>query len=496
MKHLLPAILFVLCFGSSSAATPGYHYTYSENCKKAYQHYLSLHIADARTCLLNEIKSDSYNLLAVYISDYEDCILLLLNCSKSDFKQRAEHLDEHLELLDKGDPASPWYRFCKAGVYLHWAIINMRFGEQYSTAGYFRKSFTLLKENLKLYPQFEYNNTFLGLEEAVVGSLPGNYRWLASIFGMTGSVKNGTGKLNAFIGTHTANDPFYAETVLYAIYTRFYLLLEQKEVWDFLSSKNFSTYNNLLNTYVKANLALDYRKSDEAIQTLRAASGDPSFGLYPVFDYQMGCALYNQCDTSSVHSFTSYLKKNKSDLYIKDCWQKMALIWYLSGDPGRAVNCRSQISKNGTARIDADKQAQKFAETATWPDKILLKARLLIEAGYHSKALTALTNANTATLSNPADKAEYYFRMGRISEETDDFIKAVEYYQYTIRIGKERHEQFAARAALQLGKMYERSNKPVQAIQHYKECLQMPAHDFQNSIDQQAKAGLNRLGGR
>jgi tetratricopeptide (TPR) repeat protein len=372
----------------------------------------------------------------------------------------------------------------------------MRFGEQYNTANHFRKSFALLKENLKLFPEFEYNNTFFGLEEAVVGSLPGNYKWLASIFGMKGSVKNGTSKLNAFIGAHNSNDPFYAETVLYAIYTRFYLLPEQKEVWDLLNSKSFSMYNNLLNTYVKANLALDLRRSDEAVQTLKAASGDASFGLYPVFDYQMGCAIYNPCDTSADAYFNRYLKKNRSDLYIKDCWQRMALIWYLSGDINKATYCRSQISKNGTARIDADKQAQKFAEAGIWPNKILLRSRLLIEAGYYNKALTTLATIDNAALSNPTDKAEYYFRMARIYEETDNLSKAIEYYQYTINTGKDRHEQFAARAALQMGKMYERSNKPLLAMQRYKECLQLPSHDFQNSIDQQAKAGINRLEGK
>ena len=121
---------------------------------------------------------------------------------------------------------------------------------------------------------------------------------------------------------------------------------------------------------------------------------------------------------------------------------------------------------------------------------------MLIEAGYYNKALTTLATIDNNALSNPTDKAEYYFRMARIYEETDNYSKAIEHYQYTIITGKERHEQFAARAALQMGKMYERSNKPTLAIQHYKECMQMPSHDFQNSIDQQAKAGINRLEGK
>ena len=145
----------------------------------------------------------------------------------------------------------------------------MRLGEQYSAALKFHKSFSLLKQNRQLFPHFEYNNTFRGLEEAVVGALPGSYKWLASVFGMKGSVKNGRLLAN-FVANHTTREPMYTETVLYYLYTRFYLLTEQKEAWNFINSPQFSTRDNLLNTFVKANLALDYRKSDAAIETLQS----------------------------------------------------------------------------------------------------------------------------------------------------------------------------------------------------------------------------------
>ncbi|MCD6012600.1 MAG: hypothetical protein K0Q79_2462 [Flavipsychrobacter sp.] len=431
--------------------------------------------------------------MAVYISDYEDCIQLLLNCDQKEYKQRESHLDEHITLLEKGDEKSPWYRFCKAGVYLRWAIINVRFGEQLSAANNFRKSFGLLRENQRLHPDFVYNNTFAGLEEAVVGSLPGSYKWLASLFGMRGNVKKGTEKLGAFISSHTANDLMYGETVLYYLYTRFYLLQEQKEVWDFLADPNFSTKNNLLNSYVKANLALDYRKADAALETLRSAAKDPNYSSYPVFDYQMGAALLSKSDTSCTYYFMQYLKKNKSDLYIKDCWQKMAFAWYIAGNMQKAQYCRRQIKPHGAERIDADKQAQKFAESNRWPNVHLLHARLLIEGGYHNDALAILNTVKVASLVGTADEAEYYFRMGRIYEELENYTIALQQYQGAIKAGQGKHEQFAARAALHMGKVYERAGKYAQAQKSYEECLDMPEHDFQNSIDQQAKAGINRV---
>ena len=489
-------LLFFFLLDPCGLRAEAYVYDYNDNCSKAYQDYMSLHLQEARSLMISEMKADPYNLMATYISDYEDYIVLLLNCDHLDYEQRSGHLDDRLELLDKGDQSSPWFRFCKAGIYLHWAIVNLRFGNQYNAATYFHKSFSLLKDNERLFPAFEYNKVFAGLQEAVVGSLPGNYKWLASIFGMRGNMKKGTGKLADFINTHTNKQPLYAETVLYYSYTRFYLLQEQKEVWNFLNSPQFPTQNNILNTFAKVNIALDYRKSDEAIEALRSAAAEANYDKYPVLDYQMGMALLTKLDTSCITYFQRYLKNNRSDIFIKDAWQKMAFANYVSNNKAQAEWCMKQVLTQGDARSDADKQAKRFAENRVWPSVQILRARLLIEGGYYNDALTILRGMDPAQLTQPTDKLEYFFRLGKAYQESGDNNNALKNYQLTINAGKERHEQFAARAALQMGMIYEHSGNKEQAINHYKQSLDMPPHDFQNSIDQQAKAGISRLEGK
>ncbi len=219
-KQVLAFLLLFYWFPGTAKAQK-YTYDYNDNCSKAYQAYLSLHTNEARAAIINEMKANPYNLMATYISDYEDCTVLLLNYDKADYAQRKEHLDARLKLLEKGDEASPWYRLCLSGIYLHWALVDTRFGEQYKAAIAFHKSMALLKENQRLFPRFEYNNVFAGLQEAVVGSLPGNYKWIASIFGMKGNVKKGTGLLASFVNTHTVLQPLYAEAALYNVFTRF-----------------------------------------------------------------------------------------------------------------------------------------------------------------------------------------------------------------------------------------------------------------------------------
>lgn len=475
------------------AASGTYTYDYSSNCSKAYQHYLALHTAEGRAHIIAEIKTNPYNLMATYVSDYEDCLLLLLTCDPAEYEQRKGHFDARLELLEKGSETSPWYRFCKAGLYMHWAIVHTRFGENYKAALKFRKALSLIKENERLFPAFEYNNVYTGLKEAIVGSLPGNYKWLAAIFGLKGNTKQGVGKLASFVNTHTAAQAMHAEAVLYYSYTRFYLLAEHKEVWNFFNSPAFVTHNNLMNTFAKANIGLDHHKTDDFISALQDAAADPNYSRYPILEFQMGLALLTKADLSCIGYFQKFLEKNKGDVFLKEAWEKQALAWYIKGDMKQAEYCRNQIDLTGVERLDADKQAQKFYEKKTWPIRKLLQARLLLDGGYAGQALTVLSGISMNALPNAADKSEYYFRLGKAYEELSDNKKAIANYASAINIGKNRHEQFAARAALQTGVIYEHTGMKSNALKSYRQCLDMPSHDFQNSIDQLAKAGINRL---
>lgn len=431
--------------------------------------------------------------MGTYLADYEDCITLMLNSDIADLETRRSHMESRLQMLDKGSEALPWNRLCKVGVYIHWGIIHMRFGEQFKAALRFRKAFLLLKENERLFPDFEYNEVFLGLSEAVAGSLPGNYKWLASIFGVRGNVRTGTEHLHHFISSHNEQQPLRSETVLYYLFVKFYLMAQQGEVWSYLNSSEFQSQDNLLYTFSKVNMAMNYHKSAVALQALRAAARNVNYVKYPIFDYLTGTALLENTDTACLGYFRQYIKRSKSLNYMRDSWLRMAYAYYIAGDMPRAEYHRQQINLNGAASLDVDKQAQRFGESKIWPGRKLLEARLLADGGAYEQAFALLRSINISSLTNPADKAEYLYRLGQVYEQQGSNKKALEFYEYAVNTGKERHEQFAARALLQMGRIYEREGLRAQAVSKYEECLAMPSHDFQNSIDHQAKSGISRL---
>lgn len=454
---------------------------------------MALHLNEGRAEIKEALRINPNNLMATYIADYEDCLLLLLNGNRSDYIIKESHFNERLDQLSKGNSKDPWYRLCRAGVYLHWALVHIRFGDNIKAAWQFRKSFLLLKENKNLFPSFEYNNIYLGTEQSVAGAMPEKYKWLASMFGIKGDVKKGAGLLTSFINTHTYDDIFRYEASLFSCYLRFYLLYQQDEVWRFIGSEQFPVQNNLLFAFVKANLALNSRRADVALQTLKAAQQDAYYNAFPIMHYEMGSAYYYKADPASLGYLQQFVSKYKGGMFVKDALQKTALMHYLQKNMQEANSFRRKITTHGSSLADIDMQAQRFSLHNKWPNQALLYVHLLIDGGYHKMALEKLQQYNEAYFPDIADKVEYNFRLARVYDELNDDKRAVHLYQRTINMGRGRKEHFAARSALQMALIYERSGMKQEAVKRFNECLSMRDHDFQAAIDQQAKAGLNRL---
>jgi tetratricopeptide (TPR) repeat protein len=160
-----------------------------------------------------------------------------------------------------------------------------------------------------------------------------------------------------------------------------------------------------------------------------------------------------------------------------------------------ANNARLMVIKRGSTDTDADKQANKDAKSGRWPNITLLKARILNDGGYNDQALTLLQGKGTRDFLNIEDQLEFTYRTGRIYDDMNKDDSAIKNYLAAMSIGQNRTEYYASRAALQIGMIYEKQGNKAMAIQYYNKCLDMPDHDYKDSMDQKAKAGIARCSG-
>lgn len=477
------------------AIAAGYHYNFNSNCLRAYQHIMALQNDEANAILKTEQLKNPDNLIPYYLADYADCLDLLFNGDQSEYRKSKIKLEERLAMLENGDEKSPWHMFCKANIQLHWAMVHLRFGDEFKAATRFRKSFLLLKENKSSFPDFEENKVLLGLEQAVAGAIPENYKWIGSIFGIKGNINKGLSEITHYLNAHQdGNAAMHEEVMIYYAYLKFYLQNAQEAAWKYINGAQYNEQNNLMRSFIKANLALNYRKAEVAHSILSKTTKIKQYHLYPILKYELAESMLARLDMKCQQVYLQFLKEYKGNPFVKDAWLKTSWVAYLQNNESLAFQYLGHIKSSGNATTEADKQAQRFAENPKWPLKALLEVRLLIDGGMYNKALVHIQSIDKNNLGNTANILEYNFRYGRIFEELKNDEKAIQFYSATVQLGRNKKEYFAARAALQKGFIYERQGNNKEAIKHFTDCLSMRNHDLQSSIDQLAKAGLNRLG--
>ncbi len=494
-SFLFYSFIFLILFSIKSSAQK--IYDFNSTCQQAYQAITSLKINAGKQLINQARQQNADNLIPDLLDGYIDFFVLFFNEDPAEYKLRKSDFDKRISRLDDGPENSPYYNYCRSVCYMQKAASEIKFGERWAAGWDFRKAFSLIKENKKKFPSFLPNNMIYGPMQVVVGVIPDGYKWMATILGLKGSVKDGMQLMQSFVNSNDPSaKPFFNEAVFYYCYLLFYIGNKPDEVFKFINQKNLDLVNNHLFAYLAANLAINNKQTEYAKNIILNKNPSPEYLYTPVWDYEMAFVKLHHLEIpEATKYFQSFLKNFKGKFYVKDSYQKLSWCYYLQGNSAAAESTRQLLLKKGNTDTDADKQANDDAKSGTWPNIILLKARLLNDGGYNHEALALLYGKTTEDFTKPEEKLEFAYRVARIYDDLGKDSDAVNAYLTAIKLGVNRKEYYASRAALQIGTIYEREGKKALAIVFYQKCLGMGNHDYKDSIDQKAKAGIARCKG-
>lgn len=473
-------------------------YDFNATCQQAYQEIISLKL-NAGVQLINQARKENPdNLIPEILDSYIDFFVLFFNEDPADYKIRMPHFSERLDVLEEGPESSPFYNYCRTVLYMQKASVEIKFGKQWAAGWDFKRAFNLIRQNKKDFPAFLPNNMVYGPLLVIAGTIPDGYKWFTSLFGIKGSIKDGITIMQQFVNSNdTQAKLFFNEASFYYCYVLFYIQNKPDDVFQYIQQRKLDVVNNHLLAYMTTNLSINNKQTDNAKNIILKRNPSPEYFSTPVWDLEMGyTTLHHINTTEAIKSFSNFLTAFKGKFYVKDAYEKLSWAYYLRNDMRSAENARQQILKRGSQLTDADKQAYKNAKSGVWPNALLLKARLLSDGGYNNEALTLLAGKSVNDFTKPEDQLEFTYRVGRIYDDLNRFDEAVKTYLYAIKLGENRTEYYAARAALQIGLIYEKQGKKDMAISYYQKCLDMEDHDYKDSLDQKAKAGIARCKGQ
>jgi tetratricopeptide (TPR) repeat protein len=492
MKKL--ALLILLITSSVSAFS---YYELDASLKSAYSSIMNLELEKAEQLLQKEkIEKPGNDMVALYVN-YTFFMKAFISEEEVEFEKFKKQSALTLKQMEKKEEnnTSPWHSYAKAEIMIQQALVKVKFREYVSAATEIRKAYKLIDRNKLLFPGFPLNNKLSGFLNVVVGAVPREYHWLVEVAGMDGSTAVGTQELKSLFDACTKTDyDCYKEEILFYltnIYTTFNST--DRELEECLVMLKPYSNDSPLMRYCSASILIKLGKNDEAI----AAMGDLSGGAksYPFYFlyYKMGVCKMRKLDLSATNDFLEFLKKYKGQNYIKSSYQKLAWLELLKNNTPGFYDYMSKCKLNGSAFIDEDKEALHEASIGELSNRLLLRARLLFDGGYFSLALNELSGKSLDNFPKYRDQLEVTYRLARIYQKQGDLAKAIGLFEKTIANGSNATYYFAANSALLLGMHYEDVKEYDRAESYYKKCLSLEAHEYQNSIDQKAQAGLDRL---
>jgi tetratricopeptide (TPR) repeat protein len=468
-------------------------FDFNSNCQQAYHEIISLKLEHGELILEEEKKKDPNNLVPYFLENYLDFFILYFTEDPTEFRRRKSNEDIRIRKMNEGPDSSPYYLFSKAIIHFQWAAVNIKFGHNWDAGWEFRRSFLQIKENRHRFPDFYPNALLEGTMQVTAGTIPDGYRWLSNLLGISGTIDEGMVELKTFIDRQDSlSSVFHEEAIFYWLYLTFYIQNQKDKVFDYISKYNLDIRNNHLFAYLAANLAINAQKSAYAESIIRQINHEHGYLSIPAWDLEMGTARMNHLEKDANLYFERFVSSFKGNFYLKEVFQKLSWYYFLNQDLAKANAYRKMVIQQGTTDTEADKQAMNEAKSGRWPDPFLLRARLLEDGGYFQEALKMILTKDAASFSTAPYNLEYAYRLGRIYDDLGNEEEAISSYSVAISTGSQSRAYYAARAALQTGYIYERRKDYTSARNYFQKCLSMKDHEYKNSLDQKAKAGLMR----
>jgi len=489
---LTSCLIFLFLFSVQPASAV---FEMNANCTRAYQEIMALRFNKAEQLIQAEKKTNPSNDAVLFLSHKLLFLKAFISETAHDFELLKKEKDASLAVLEQGDKQNPYYRLSQAEILLETAVVKIKFREFLSAAMEIRKAYRLLEKNLQEFPAFKASLKGMGVLHALVGAVPDNYHWIVNMVGMEGNIRQGIGELKSILQI-SETDPAYAwlhdETLFMLIFTQYHLLKDDATTNKFIGMIDLKSASPLF-YFIIANYYNSSGQSEKTLTLFESRIEDPETFPMPYLHFIRGSAMLFDLDAGSEKYFNRYIETFKGQNFIRAARQKIAWSNFISGDTAGYFDQLRQIRQAGNDFTDEDKHAMKEAELNEMPNLYLLRSRLLFDGGYYQRSLLSLSGKKIQDYPRLKDQLELTYRMGRIYDKTGQKDKAKGYYESTYENGRLQTWYYAANAALNLAMIYEEEGNAEQAMNYYKKCLALRNHEYQNSIDQKAEAGVNRL---
>jgi tetratricopeptide (TPR) repeat protein len=411
--------------------------------------------------------------------------------------------DQSLSVFDKMPKSSPYKKYYQAEVYFLRGIVHF-LSKKYVPAGLdLNTSYGRVKSNMAEFPTFRSHYKLMGLYEAGLSAVPEKYQYITNLLGFKGDLQRGMEKMK--IAAKMA-EVFPEEAELLSCYAERKLMDDTDRSLSCMRKLHAEDPDNILYTFMLANIAVNNRRSGEALKYLASMESwrsNKQIFYIQFLDYLRGKAHFYQLNyVEAQKDFNRFITRYKGSNFLGDALFKRALIYELNGDHETASGYFQEIAGMSKNDFDLDNYAIRYApiyaaRPFTKEELALQKARNLFDGGFFESAGEVLQPMLRQSSTLPDEsQLELHYRLGRIHQEQKRIQQAKDFYRIAMgstAAGDSPGFWMKVYSVYYLGGMHEREGNQEEAKRLYKLALSYKDYQHQNDLQQMAKSGLARL---
>lgn len=357
--------------------------------------------------------------------------------------------------------------------------------------------YRILTALIEKYPEYYDAYMGLGLYKVALGFVPDKFKWLLSLIGFDGNIKDGVRLLNISRekGKYTKVD----SKVFLSIFS-----LREKEDFD-QTALNYS--EDLINEYPQSpvfrvfysSLLLQFGYNDKAIENAnrslelntRSFKNEIEKSSYAV----LGTAFFriNDYDKS-----IQYLEKYMTYVNPEDRYNvylfTLGVAYELSGNRSAAIDKYTKVRNNFIDERDGELDKffyrysrEKIKEPLNTFDSLLIAGMNLRESLKFDEAVRLyeeIPGKGLLQKYNTNDyKLKYYFDAGLAYSYADNNKKAIEQFNKCIALSPDNETWLVPHSYFELGKIYYREGKKDKAEEMFEEIYEYDDFDFESFLD-------------
>lgn len=470
-------------------------FTLNEESVEVMEHLTHLKLAKAKSVLTEEKNKAPQNIALDYLGACIDYYTLITDPNPGLYTILEKNKSATLNRIQTLPVSSPYKLYAEGEIHLHWSILKLNKGDFLSGALELREAYQLLEKNNRLFPAFMPTKKSLGFVKAILGTLPENYSWMLNIVGLKGNYNEGLKLIQQYLNQKKIPD----EQLLDKQQADYYYTLlnyyfgNKQTAWDYCEplTRDYST--NILSCHLRSFIASRTARTDEAILVITKRPKGNEYATFDELDLTMGYAKLNRLDDDGAIFLKKYVTFAPGGSKKKDAYRRLAWQHLLDGDTAKYVVYKNLSYKQNTSKDEEDKIADKDLAAGIYPNKTVLKARLLFDGGYYEQAERIMAEVKMNKLQGNYQTAEYYYRYGRIMQEQKKYAKAIEYFTNAIRLAQPTEYYMAPYSALQIGYINQKLGYTQTAKYYFEKALSYKNYDSKNYIHQKVKLALQEI---